>query len=188
MGYTRNTVPILATHSAANSNRRLRPRQLAAAFAALSFFGTVAIAPLSMTGALAIAAPAMGSTGAATQRFASASSGDPAIDLGVSEAEDLAAGGAPVNAIYTLADFMFRGAITWGGHKFTYYSQQVLPGEGLAVPGRHVNAAGYVADAEGFIVLAGSAPKGTVFDTPFGYQGKIYDRGTVGNHLDVYIR
>lgn len=126
--------------------------------------------------------------GAATQRLASSYAAEPAIDLSVSEAEDLAAGGTPVGALFTLEDFMFRGAINWGGYKFTYYSQQVLPGEGLAVPGRHVNPAGYVADADGFIVLAGSATKGTVFETPFGYQGKIYDRGTVGNHLDVYIR
>lgn len=122
------------------------------------------------------------------QQFTSAPGFDPAIHLSASTAEDLAAGSAPVNAIYTLDDFLFRGAINWGGYKFTYYSQQVLPGEGLAVPGRHVNAAGYVSDADGFIVLAGSAPKGTVYDTPFGYQGKIYDRGTVGTHLDVYIR
>ena len=45
-----------------------------------------------------------------------------------------------------------------------------------------------MSDDQGFIVLAGSAPKGTVYETPFGYPGKIYDRGTVGNHLDVYIR
>ncbi len=123
-----------------------------------------------------------------TQRLASVSGVEPAIDLSVSEAEDLTAGGAPVEALYTLEEFMFRGAISWGGYKFTYYSQQVLPGEGLAVPGRHVNVAGYVADADGYLVLAGSAPKGTVYETPFGYQGKIYDRGTVGTHLDVYIR
>ena len=88
----------------------------------------------------------------------------------------------------TLEQFMFTGAVNWGGHKFTFYSQQVLPGPGLEIPGRHVNADGYVSDADGYIVLAGDAPKGTVFETPFGYRGKIYDRGTFGNHLDVYIR
>ena len=89
---------------------------------------------------------------------------------------------------YTLQQFMFSGVVNWGGYKFTYYSQSVLPGGGLAIPGRHVNADGYVSDGDGYIVLAGSAPKGTVYDTPFGYKGKIYDRGTYGNHLDVYIR
>ena len=90
--------------------------------------------------------------------------------------------------LYDLQTFMFSGVINWQGLKFTYYSQSVLPGRGLQIPGRHVNKDGYVSDGDGYIVLAGSAPKGTVYDTPFGYQGKIYDRGTVGNHLDVYIR
>lgn len=90
--------------------------------------------------------------------------------------------------LYDLQTFMFNGVINWQGLKFTYYSQSVLPGSGLEIPGRHVNNDGYVSDGDGYIVLAGSAPKGTVYDTPFGYQGKIYDRGTVGNHLDVYIR
>ena len=89
--------------------------------------------------------------------------------------------------LYDLQTFMFNGVINWQGLKFTYYSQSVLPGGGLEIPGRHVNKDGYVSDGDGYIVLAGSAPKGTVYDTPFGYQGKIYDRGTVGNHLDVYI-
>lgn len=90
--------------------------------------------------------------------------------------------------LYTLGQFMSAGVINWSGYKFTYYSQQVLPGGGLSIPGRHVNADGYVADADGYIVLANSAPKGTVINTPFGYQGKVYDRGTSGNHYDVYIR
>lgn len=90
--------------------------------------------------------------------------------------------------LYSLSDFMFSGVVYWSGYKFTYYSQSVLPGGGLSIPGRHVNADGYVSDGDGYIVLAGSAPLGTVYDTPFGYKGKIYDRGTSGNHLDVYIR
>lgn len=141
-----------------------------------------------MSNAFAFSASSGVAFGGNTQRLTSLAGDDPAIDLGIAEAEDLAAGGVAVDALFTLEDFMFRGAINWGGYKFTYYSQQVLPGEGLAVPGRHVNAGGYVADADGYIVLAGSAAKGTVYETPFGYQGKIYDRGTVGNHLDVYIR
>lgn len=91
-------------------------------------------------------------------------------------------------ATISLSQFMFDGVVYWGGYKFTYYSQSVLPGGGLSIPGRHVNADGYVADGDGYIVLAGSAPKGTVYDTPFGYKGKIYDRGTYGNHLDVYVQ
>lgn len=94
----------------------------------------------------------------------------------------------PTEKLYSLQQFMFSGVVNWGGYKFTYYSQSVLPGGGLVIPGRHVNKDGYVADKDGYIVLAGSAPKGTVYETPFGYKGKIYDRGTYGNHLDVYIR
>lgn len=90
--------------------------------------------------------------------------------------------------LYSLSQFMFNGVVNWNGLKFTYYSQSVLPGGGLNIPGRHVNADGYVADADGYIVLASSQPLGTVIDTPFGYQGKVYDRGTSGNHYDVYIR
>lgn len=90
--------------------------------------------------------------------------------------------------LYALRQFMFDGIIYWGGLKFTYYSQSVLPGGGLRIPGRHVNADGYVADADGYIVLANDAPLGTIINTPFGYKGKVYDRGTVGNHFDVYIR
>ena len=88
----------------------------------------------------------------------------------------------------SLSQFMFDGVVYSGGFKFTYYSQSVLPGGGLSIPGRHVNADGFVSDGDGYIVLAGSAPLGTVYDTPFGYKGKIYDRGTYGNHLDVYVR
>lgn len=89
---------------------------------------------------------------------------------------------------YTLGQFMSAGVVNWQGYKFTYYSQSVLPGGGLAIPGRHLNEDGYVVDEDGYLVLAGSAPKGTVYATPFGAKGKVYDRGTVGNHLDVYIR
>lgn len=88
----------------------------------------------------------------------------------------------------SLSQFMFDGVVYSGGYKFTYYSQSVLPGGGLSIPGRHVNAGGFVSDGDGYIVLAGSAPLGTVYDTPFGYKGKIYDRGTYGNHLDVYVQ
>lgn len=95
---------------------------------------------------------------------------------------------------YTLAQFMRAGIVHWQGYKFSYYSQRVLPGGGLKIPGRHVNADGYVSDGSGYIVLA--APRGvahgTVYATPFGYSGKVYD--TCGNcttspmWLDVYIR
>lgn len=92
------------------------------------------------------------------------------------------------SSLYSLGDLTFQGVINWSGYKYTYYSQSVLPGPGLSIPGRHVNAGGFVADADGYIVLANDRPKGTVLPTPFGYMGKVYDRGTYGNHIDVYTR
>ena len=93
---------------------------------------------------------------------------------------------------WSLSSFMRAGVVMWGGHKFTYYSQSVLPGGGLRIPGRHVNGGGFVADGDGYIVLAAGygIPKGSVFSTPFGASGKVYD--TCGScspeWLDVYIR
>lgn len=92
------------------------------------------------------------------------------------------------SAKYSLSDLRFQGIIYWNGYKYTYYSQKVLPGGGLNIPGRHINAGGFVADSNGYIVLANDRPKGTVLPTPFGYKGKVYDRGTYGNHIDVYTK
>ena len=98
----------------------------------------------------------------------------------------VAAGESSSTAQYSLPALRRAGVVNWSGYKFTYYSQKVLPGGGLRIPGRHVNADGFVADGDGYIVLANSAPKGTVINTPFGAPGKVYDRGTQGNHFDVY--
>lgn len=101
---------------------------------------------------------------------------------------------AATSAQYSLSQFMFAGVVNWGGYKFTYYSQSVLPGGGLAIPGRHINAGGYVADADGYIVLAApyGVSHGTVFSTPFGASGKVYDTcgscSTSPMWLDVYTR
>ena len=93
---------------------------------------------------------------------------------------------------YSLATFQRLGRVYSGGHEYTYYSQRVLLGGGLNIPGRHVNRDGYVADKDGYIVVASSLngyPKGTVVNTPFGYKGKVYDK-IGGNyntkHIDVY--
>lgn len=95
-------------------------------------------------------------------------------------------------AIYSLDQFIRDGRIKWGGYEWTYYSQQVLPGGGLNIPGRHVNAYGYVSDKDGYIVLAAPSSwgnvKGTVYNTPFGFKGKVYDVNAGGTSLDVYIR
>lgn len=83
-------------------------------------------------------------------------------------------------------EFMATGVVNSDGYKYTYYSQSVLPGGGLNIPGRHVSD-GFVRDGNGYIVLANDAPKGTIIETPFG-AGMVYDRGTVGSHIDVYVQ
>lgn len=92
---------------------------------------------------------------------------------------------------YSIRDLEFHGVINWSGYKFTYYSQNVLPGTGLRIPGRHV-ANGYVKDKDGYIVLASnpSIPRGTIINTPFGAKGKVYDRcaSCTLNWYDVYTR
>lgn len=83
-------------------------------------------------------------------------------------------------------DFIEAGVINSGGYKYTYYSQSVLPGGGLNIPGRHVSG-GFVRDENEYIVLANDAPKGTIIETPFGV-GMVYDRGTYGSHIDIYVQ
>lgn len=161
---------------------RKRLRAVAVAAVVPAFFGTVAFAPFSVSSAEAYERWSAASSPGGSQTLRSAEAAGQVVDLSVSVA------GGSSGALYTLQQFMSSGVVNWGGYRFTYYSQQVLPGQGLQISGRHVNDDGYVSDGDGYIVLAGSAPKGTVFNTPFGYQGKIYDRGTFGNHLDVYIR
>lgn len=172
-------------------------RGVGAAAAAVAFFGTTAFAPFSMTPAPAAdgSVDGPGAQILGMQQLTATAAAPPAFRLPLDAVQlDAASAAGDVPGArrgemqYTLQQFLFSGVVNWGGYRFTYYSQQVLPGGGLQIPGRHVNAGGYVSDRDGFIVLAGSAPLGTVFDTPFGYRGKIYDRGTSGNHLDVYIR
>lgn len=43
------------------------------------------------------------------------------------------------NIQYTWNYFRHMGVIHWGNWTWTWYSQRVLPGGGLHIPGRHVN-------------------------------------------------
>lgn len=89
---------------------------------------------------------------------------------------------------YSPAQFMNLGIIYWGDFRWTWYSENVLPGGGLNIPGRHTNDLGYVCDGDGYICLASNDySNGTIFDTPFGGQGKIYDSGCDSGTLDVYV-
>ena len=47
-----------------------------------------------------------------------------------------------------------KGRIWFNGHTETYYSQKVLPGAGLNIPGRHIASEGTIRDIDGYIVLA----------------------------------
>lgn len=82
-----------------------------------------------------------------------------------------------------------RGGVYWNpntGLKETWYSQRVLPGGGLNIPGRHVNEEGFVCDADGYICVASSDyAKGTVLETSRGI-GKVYDCGCASGTVDLY--
>ena len=82
-----------------------------------------------------------------------------------------------------------RGGVYWNpytGLKETWYSQRVLPGGGLDIPGRHVNEEGFVCDGDGYICVASSTySKGTVIETSRG-MGKVYDSGCAPGVIDIY--
>lgn len=92
--------------------------------------------------------------------------------------------------LYTYNQFMNAGVVYYQGKRFTYYSQSVLPGYGLNIPGRHVEG-GYVSDKDGYIVLASpnlsTYPRYSTIDTPFGRKGKFYDF-CPGGSFDVYVQ
>lgn len=77
------------------------------------------------------------------------------------------------------------GIVNWGGYRFTWYSQNVLPGGGLSIPGRHINSAGFVCDGSGYIVAATAFGRGTTGNSPWG-TWKSYDTGVSGNTVDLY--
>lgn len=89
-------------------------------------------------------------------------------------------------ASITPAEFRRQGVIYYGGFKYTYYSEKVLPGPGLKIPGRHSDG-NFVRDEKNYICVASSdMPKGTVVDTPFG-KGKVYDTGCPSGVIDIYV-
>lgn len=96
---------------------------------------------------------------------------------------------APQNdTLYSALQFMRLGVIHWNGWRWTYYSEKILPGGGLDIPGRHNDADGYICDENDYICLSSSSlSRGTVTDTPFGKQGKVYDTGCPQDVIDVYV-
>lgn len=89
---------------------------------------------------------------------------------------------------YTPSDFQDMGIINWGDWTWTYYSEKLLPGEELYLPGRNTDENGYICDGDGYICIASSSLDwGTIVNTPFGKQGKVYDSGCASYILDVYV-
>ena len=82
----------------------------------------------------------------------------------------------------------YIGVVYYNGHKETYYSQQVLPGGGLDIPGRHVAADGTIRDGDGYICVAADwsyLPYGSIVETSLG-TGKVYDTGCAYGTVDIY--
>lgn len=82
-----------------------------------------------------------------------------------------------------------RGAIYFNGHRETYYSEKVLPGNGLRIPGRHVADDGTIRDENGYICVAadpGFLARGTVLITSLG-PAKVYDSGCAYGTVDIYV-
>lgn len=81
------------------------------------------------------------------------------------------------------------GVKQFNNHRETYYSQRVLPGYGLAIPGRHVAYDGTVRDEDGYICVASDLnylSRGSIILTSLG-PGKVYDTGCVYGTIDIYV-
>lgn len=80
----------------------------------------------------------------------------------------------------------FHGVVYSGGLRYTWYSQNVLPGGGLSIPGRHVGNAGLIMDKDNYVCVASEThSKHTVLKTPYG-MAKVYDSGCDYGTVDVY--
>ncbi len=88
---------------------------------------------------------------------------------------------------YSCSRFKELGRVRYGDYTYTWYSQRVLPGGGLNIPGRHLNEYGLVVDENEYVVIASDdLPHGVVVDTPVGIQGIVYDEGSGNGNLDIY--
>lgn len=52
--------------------------------------------------------------------------------------------------IYSARRFKRLGVVYYGGYKYTYYSDLVLHGGGLKIPGRHYDENGYICDENSY--------------------------------------
>ncbi len=79
-----------------------------------------------------------------------------------------------------------NGVVYYNGHRETWYSQRVLPGGGLSIPGRHVASDGTIRDADGYVCVASSdLAQGSTVETTHG-TGKVYDSGCSSGTVDIY--
>jgi len=82
-----------------------------------------------------------------------------------------------------------KGALYFNNHKETYYSEKVLPGTGLNIPGRHVAEDGTIRDGDGYICVAANQDymaKGSILITSLG-PAKVYDTGCAYGTIDIYV-
>ena len=89
--------------------------------------------------------------------------------------------------LVTPEEFQMQGVLFDGGYRYTWYSENVLPGGGLDIPGRHTDDYGYVRDVDNYICVASdSLDRGTIVSTPVG-SAKVYDCGCGADDIiDVY--
>jgi LysM repeat protein len=74
----------------------------------------------------------------------------------------------------------------YNGVRESYYSQKVLAGGGLNIPGRYVASDGTVRDGDGYIVVASdNQAKGSTGQSSLGAY-KVYDTGVGHSGIDVY--
>lgn len=96
-----------------------------------------------------------------------------------------------VSGYYTAGEFQFEGRVYDGDREYTWYSEQVLPGGGLDIPGRHVDEDGYVRDGDGNLCCASSGYSyGEKIEVPFGDgTAVVYDttEGEADNLVDMYV-
>lgn len=82
-----------------------------------------------------------------------------------------------------------KGVNHYNGYRETWYSQKVLPGGGLKIPGRHVADDGTIRDQDGYIVISANRSDlayGATVLTSLG-PAKVYDTGVKTGTLDLYV-
>ena len=81
------------------------------------------------------------------------------------------------------------GVKEFDGHRETYYSEHILPGGGLNIPGRHVADDGTIRDGDGYICVASDLSyldRYSILLTSLG-PAKVYDTGCAYGTIDIYV-